>query len=147
MPDDAVTVMGFDYGARRVGVAVGQSLTGTVSGIATIEGSGEHRLAQIESLAREWRPAHLVVGLPLAGDGAETASSRAARSFARDLGERLGLPVYFENEYLTSSAAQAQLVETVARGKRFSQRKRAGRDRLAAELILRSHLESTTARR
>ncbi len=136
------TCMAFDHGTRRIGVAVGQALTGTVSGIASIDVAGDSHFDRIEVLVREWRPARLVVGLPLAADGGETVASRAARAFADRLGERMNLPVYFENEFLTSSAAQAQLVETLGPGKRFSRRKRAGRDLLAAELILRSHLES-----
>lgn len=140
------TCMAFDHGTRRIGVAVGQSLTGTVSGIASVDVAGESHFERIEALVREWRPARLVVGLPLSADGGETGASRAARDFAEQLGARVGLPVYFENEFLTSTAAQAQLTETLAPGKRFSRRKRAGRDLLAAELILRSHLESSTPR-
>lgn len=148
MPDAAAgTCMAFDLGTRRIGVAVGQSVTGTVSGIATIDVAGEAHFTRIEALVREWRPDRLVVGLPLAADGAETGASRAARAFGERLGTQLGLPVYFENEFLTSTAAQAQLTETLAPGRKFSRRKRAGRDQLAAELILRSHLESSAPRR
>ncbi len=144
MPETlAGTCMAFDFGTRRIGVAVGQSLTGTVSGIASVEVAGDAHWGRIDDLVREWRPARLVVGLPLNADGEETTASRAARRFGESLGKRFALPVYFVNEYLTSAAAQVQLTETLAPGRKFSRRKRAGRDLLAAELILRSHLESS----
>jgi putative Holliday junction resolvase len=135
--------MGFDFGTRKIGVAVGQSLTGTVTGIASIrtrEGGGH--LKEIEQLVRQWRCDTLVVGLPLTSEGEPTPSSRAARAFGEDLGKRLGLPVYWVNEFLTSQAAQAQLTESLQSGKRFSRRRQSDRDLVAAELILSSYLES-----
>lgn len=148
MPEASVTtLMAFDYGARKIGVAVGQTLTRTATGITSVRSEDrETCFERIGELIGEWRPAALIVGLPLDSEGRETASSRAAREFGDSLGKRFGLPVYWVNEYLTSQAAQAQLTESMQAGKRFSQRRQAGRDLLAAELILRSHLESKTAR-
>jgi putative holliday junction resolvase len=144
MPDEGARgLMAFDFGTRKIGVAVGQALTGTASGIASVQAEPEDiRWQRIDELIREWRPHALVVGLPLDARGAETPGSQAARGFGKDLGEKFGLPIYWVNEYLTSQAAQAQLIETVSPGKRFSKRKQKSRDLLAAELILRSHFES-----
>jgi putative Holliday junction resolvase len=149
MPDAPTSIcMAFDFGTRKIGVAVGQALTGTVTGIASVTTLGRNGpWDRIDELVREWRPERLIVGLPLDNDGRDTTSSKAARAFGDALGKRLQLPVYWQNEYLTSQTAQAQLVETVQRGKRFTKRKQSGRDLLAAELILRSHLESTASRR
>ena len=142
------TFMGFDFGLKRIGVAVGQDVTGTVNGIASIRTSesGAH-LEEIEKLVREWRCDILVVGLPLNSQGDETPASRAARAFGETLGKRLTLPVYWVNEFLTSQSAQTRLKESLQPGKRFSRRKQAGRDILAAELILSSHLESRPSQR
>lgn len=149
MPEaPAARCLSFDFGTRRIGVAAGNTVTGTVSGIASIAvGAGDNHLTAIEELVREWRADLLVVGLPLDAGGGETATSRAARAFGEALGRRTGLPVYWVNEFLTSAAAQAQLTETIEGKKRFSRRRQAGRDLLAAELILRSYLESLPARR
>lgn len=143
----ARTVMSFDYGRSKIGVAVGHGVTGTTTGIAGIRGdsAGGH-FSRIGELIREWHPDALVVGLPLDDSGAETSSSRAARAFGKELGRRFGLSVYWVNEFLTSQEAQSRLAETVGQGKRFNRRRQAGRDLLAAELILRSHFESSSPR-
>lgn len=137
--------MSFDYGSRKIGIAVGQRITGTASGIASVSVNGHQPpWSDIESLLIEWRPGALVVGLPLDSEGDETVSSRAARKFGEALGKRFDLPVYWVNEFLTSSAAQSQLKQTLSAGKKFSRRKQMNRDQLAAELILRSHFEFQT---
>lgn len=140
--------MAFDFGQRRIGVAVGQHATGTTQGIGRVA-NGERGVAwrTVGEMVGAWRPAGFVVGLALDEDGGETAASRLARAFGSGLAKRFGLPVYWVNERLTSDAAQHLLKQTVTRGRRFSRRKQENRDLLAAELILRSYLESTTTRR
>lgn len=146
--EGATTLMAFDFGRRKIGVAVGQNLTGTTSGIASIRTeSGDGHWRHIAELVKDWRPSALVVGLPMDSQGRETQGSRDARVFGKELADRFALPIYWVNEYLTSQAAQAQLTETVGPGKRFSRRKQAARDLLAAELILRSHFESRSPAR
>ncbi|KAA3624987.1 MAG: Holliday junction resolvase RuvX, partial [Proteobacteria bacterium] len=122
--------------------------TGTATGISSVRtsDSGDHFTA-IADLIREWNPRGLVVGLPLDVEGRETGACRAVRVFGQRLGADFGLPVYWVNEYLTSQDAQARLTETMRPGKRFSRRKQVGRDLLAAELILRSYIESLPPRR
>ncbi len=146
MTRGARTLLGFDPGSRKIGVAVGQTLTGSASGLESIRVTPDDgHFDKINRLVREWRPDGLVVGLPLDAMGGETASSRAARSFGAELHKRFGLPVYWVNEHLTSHAAQQRLVETVGAGKRFSKNKQRGRDLLAAAMILESYLESRPA--
>lgn len=141
------TVMAFDYGRSKIGVAVGHEVTGTTTGIASIRGdAASGHFDRIGEMIHEWRPDALVVGLPLDESGGETPGSRDARAFGLELGRRFGLPVYWVNEFLTSQEAQSRLVETVGKGKRFNRRRQAGRDMLAAELILRSHFESSPPR-
>ncbi|HJP44597.1 MAG TPA: Holliday junction resolvase RuvX, partial [Arenicellales bacterium] len=97
------TVLAFDYGNCRIGVAAGQNVTGSAQGIATLTTGGvQGPWPAIEQLISEWAPAALVVGLPLAFNGRETPLSLAARAFGKELLERFGLPVTFIDETLTS---------------------------------------------
>lgn len=79
---DADCALGFDYGTRLIGVAVGSRLGSGARALTTI-GNGDW--SSLDAVVAEWRPARLVVGLPLALDGGEQPMSRAAREFARML--------------------------------------------------------------
>ena len=83
MPDHAAaSLMAFDFGGRKIGVAVGQAVTGTTTGIDSVRTEPEEdRWRRIGELIRDWRPHALVVGLPMNSQGEETASSRCARRF------------------------------------------------------------------
>ncbi len=137
--------MAFDYGTRKIGVAVGQAITATAQGVTRIiVGSTGIRWEEFDRIVEQWKPGIFVVGLALDMNGAETHTSKSARNFGKRLHGRFKLPVYWVNEQLTSQAAQAYLKETLAPGKKFSRRKQSNRDLLAAELILRSYFESHT---
>jgi putative Holliday junction resolvase len=136
--------LGFDFGLRRIGVAVGQSLTATAGGVGVVAArDGEPEWASIERLVREWHPRALVVGIPYNSDGNEQALSQSAREFARMLETRLGLPVHLVDERLTSQAAQTELKAERRAGRR---RLRKGDiDSRAARLILESWLRDNPA--
>lgn len=103
------TLLGFDFGARRTGVAIGNTLTGGASALALIdEDSGERRLARVADLIREWQPQRLVVGRPVHPDGAPHALTARCERFARQLASRFGLPVEMVDERYTSVAAASQ---------------------------------------
>jgi len=88
------TVLAFDFGERFVGVAVGETVVGVAHPLVTIDDpSTDARFAVIGDLIEEWKPARLVVGLPLGLDGAPHALTRRAQRFARQLEGRYGLPV------------------------------------------------------
>ena len=145
MPEDEQkpqgTLLGFDFGHRRIGVAVGQTLTGTARALSVIAVSGKPDWQAIGRLMSEWRPAGLVVGLPLAEDGGETGLSTDARRFGRQLHGRFNLPVFYEDERLTSFSAEQQFVES--RGQGGMRRKDAAlKDAMAARIILESWLQS-----
>lgn len=126
-------LLAFDYGARRLGVATGNLATRTASPLTTLRVDREPPWADLDRILAEWRPQHLVVGVP-EGDGAE-AVARLARAFAAGLGSRYGLPVALVDETLTSVAAHAELAESRRSG---YLRRRIGRgrvDRVAACLI------------
>ncbi|HET6725102.1 MAG TPA: Holliday junction resolvase RuvX [Gammaproteobacteria bacterium] len=131
--------LGFDFGLRRIGIAVGQSLTATAGGLGVVAArDGEPDWEAIERLAAEWHPQALVVGLPYNADGSEQPLTARARDFARALGERLDLPVSLVDERLSSHAAETELKDERQAGRR---RLRKGDiDSRAARLILESWL-------
>ena len=103
-----LSFLAFDFGARRVGVATGNSLTRSATPLTTVAAEGEARLAAIAALIAEWRPAELVVGVPFHPDGAPHANTGRARRFGRELGARFKLPVHEVDErYTTTEAAAA----------------------------------------
>ncbi len=134
------TLLGFDFGLKRIGVAVGQELTGTASPLETLTTTHSGiDWDEIQRLIDEWKPHALVVGLPLNMDGSEHEMTAAARQFARRLQGRYGLPVYEVDERLSSIAAEERLQEEAK--KRFHRRNGRGRiDREAAQIILQTWL-------
>ncbi len=132
------TVLGFDFGTRRIGIAVGQELTHTATALTTLNSAdGGPDWDGIGRLIEQWQPDALVVGLPLNLDGSESESSRLARRFGNRLSGRYNLPVFTADERLSSSEAEAILAEQG----RFD---KADIDKLAAQLILQSWLEEQT---
>jgi len=104
------TLLAFDFGHRRIGVAVGQTLTGTANALAVVGVATEPDWQQIAGIIQEWKPTALVVGLPLDAEGGETDMSRDARQFGRQLKNRHGLEVLYEDERLTSFTAGQRFV-------------------------------------
>ena len=100
--------LAFDFGAKRVGVASGNSLTQTATPLATLahDNSGA-RFAAIAELIAQWQPAALVVGVPRHPDGAAHDNTRRAERFARQLHGRFGLPVHEVDERYTTTEALA----------------------------------------
>ena len=133
-------ILAFDYGARRIGVAVGQTTTGTASPAGVITVSQQPDWAAIERCIREWTPRRLLVGLPYNMDGSETVLTGACRGFAKELAQRFGLPVEFVDERLTSAAATTELREARRSGARTRRVRREDIDANAARLILETWL-------
>ena len=114
---------GFDFGRRRIGVAVAQTLTGQARALTTVTAVGERPDWQrITALIDEWRPTGLVVGLPLNADGSDHDVTRSARRFGNRLANDTRLPVHWIDERLSSHAAEERLL---ARGGRLRTRNRA----------------------
>lgn len=127
------TVLGFDFGLMRIGVAVGEWETRTAHALETITGEANGpRFERIAALIGEWGPVALVVGLPFHLDGTEHEMSKRCRRFANQLHGRFGLPVTLVDERLTSAQAEADLAEAGV----YGQRRRAALDSLAAQTIL-----------
>jgi putative Holliday junction resolvase len=128
-------VLGFDFGTRRIGVAVGQGLTRSASALVTLSNrNGAPDWEAIGRLIGQWQPAALVVGLPLNLDGSDHEITRLARRFGNRLRGRYNLPVYTMDERLSSAAAEALLAEQGRYDK-------ADVDKVAAQLILQGWLE------
>ena len=135
------TLIGFDFGERRIGVAVGETSTRIANPLGAIEEiANEARFRAIGRIVDEWQPAAFVVGLPRHADDSEHAIAKLAEKFARRLEARYHLPVAFVDETLTSATAEAELRATRTRPTR-----KADVDALAATLILQSYLDSIPA--
>lgn len=109
--DSATSLLAFDFGTRRIGVASGNSLTRSSTPLTTIAAAGEARFAAIGRLIDEWQPDALVVGVPRHPDGAAHENTQRAERFARQLAGRFGLPVHEVDERYST-------VEAAARGAR-----------------------------
>jgi putative Holliday junction resolvase len=132
------TVLAFDFGTRRIGVAVGNTLVAVAHPLATIDGEANTaRFATIGALIDEWRPEVLVVGVPVHADGAVHDITLRARRFARQLAGRFGLPVIEVDERYTTEAAESQLKQAGLGGRRG----RGRRDEAAAQLILQAYFD------
>jgi putative holliday junction resolvase len=132
-----LTLLGFDFGVQRIGVAVGQELTGTATALATVHSrNGNPDWDMIEELIRTWQPDALLVGIPLHADGSESGFTRNVKRFIRQLEDRYKLPVHTMDERLSSHAAAQRggdgKHELVSRGI----------DAVAAKEILQSWLQS-----
>ena len=113
------TVLGFDVGARRIGVAVGSAFGAGARALAVVDvhASGPD-WDRIERLRREWRPDGLVVGDPMQLDGGDQPIRKAAQAFARELRKRTQLPVVMVDERNSSQEAARRFAEERADGKR-----------------------------
>ena len=103
MPKD--TLMAFDFGIRHIGVAVGQTITGTANPLTTIRNYKGLNWDAIGRLLDEWIPAAVIVGLPLNMDGSEQWSSTSARRFARQIAGRYHYLVHLHDERLSTHEA------------------------------------------
>jgi putative Holliday junction resolvase len=136
------TVLAFDFGTRRIGVAMGNTLLRVARPLTTIATEANAaRFAAVAALIGEWHPDLLVVGLPVHADGAEHAMTARAERFARQLEGRFGLQVARVDERFTSVGAEDTLA---AAGVRAGARK-AARDEVAAQLILQSWFDQPAA--
>jgi len=104
------TLLGFDYGRRRIGVAVGQRLTRSATPLTTVRArDGKPDWPSVSRLIEEWKPGALVVGIPYHMDGAEQDMTHAARRFCRQLEGRYRLPVHQAEERLSSWVVENRL--------------------------------------
>lgn len=129
-------LLGFDYGRSRIGVAVGDSFSGSARGLITLRTEARNLNESLDHLVREWSPDGFVLGWPTQADGKATALGPAIQEFASRLEAQYAQPVYFADERLSSCSAR----ERVRR-----HRNDPGLDAHAAAIILEGWLMENTS--
>jgi putative Holliday junction resolvase len=137
-PEIEGTVLGFDFGEKRIGIAVGETMLKLAHPLTTIQAEENAvKFAQITSLIQEWRPSLLVVGLPTYLDGEAHELTHLAKKFAQRLEGRFNLPVVMVDERLSSAEAAQSLRESGVHGIQ----QKAMIDQVAAQTILQSYFD------
>ena len=136
------TLLAFDFGTKRIGIAIGNTLLRRASPLTTInEEKTEARFAAIAALLNEWQPGALVVGLPSNEDGTPHDLTALCRRFANRLKGRFDLPTILLDERYTSLAASAQLNEEGIHG----MKQKSLIDQYAAQQILQAYLDEPSS--
>lgn len=141
MPDPAPlsadsTVLGFDVGSRRIGVAIGSAYGVGARALAVVDVRGDGPdWAALDRLQREWRPHGLIVGDPLTLDGDDQPNRKRAQAFARQLLQRYRLPVLLVDERSSSVEAARRFATERAEGRK-RRRDAANLDAVAAAVII-----------
>lgn len=134
-PNTAMTVLGFDFGTTRIGVAIGQSLTGQGRPLSPLKANdGIPNWDQISHIVNEWQPDAFIIGLPLNMDGTENEMCQRARKFAKRLHGRYNRPYHMMDERLSSYEAKGHVI---AQGGNRNFKENSV-DGLAAQMILES---------
>jgi putative holliday junction resolvase len=148
MPDKAGsnpvvgTLLAFDFGTQRIGVAVGNTFSSSSNPLTTIaEEKNDIRFAAIAALIKEWQPSALLVGLPCNDDGTPHELTALCRRFANRLKGRFSLPTILVDERYTSLAASEQLNKEGIRGRQ----QKSLIDQYAAQQILQAYLDEQAA--
>lgn len=133
-------LLAFDFGLKRIGVAVGNLKSGTSQGIATLTANaGEPNWREIKKLTAEWKPQLFIVGHPVNMDGRESETSTQAKKFADKLQTTCAIKTDLVDERLTTIEADHLLKQTAA-GKTVTVKRKKHRDQLAAQLIAQTYL-------
>lgn len=144
VPDQlpAGAVLAFDFGKKRIGVAIGNTAVGVAHPLATVDSEvTERRFALIGQLIQTWQPVLLVVGLPLHSDGTVHELTQLSQRFARRLSGRFNIKVIMKDERYTSETASAALREAGITGRK----QKAVLDQIAAQQILQSFFDEQYA--
>ena len=138
----AGAVLAFDFGKKRIGVAIGNTAVGVAHPLATVDSEvTERRFALIGQLIQTWQPVLLVVGLPLHSDGTVHELTQLSQRFARRLSGRFNIKVIMKDERYTSETASATLREAGITGRK----QKAVLDQVAAQHILQSFFDEQYA--
>ena len=134
------TIIGFDFGKKYIGVAVGQEITGSASPLGSIKANdGIPHWDSLTTYLTQWQPDLIIVGLPLNMDGSEQQLTKDARKFGNRIAGRFGLKVEFQDERLTTADAKQQLF---SRGG-YKNLKKDNIDAESARLIIESFFEQS----
>ncbi len=125
--------LAFDFGEKRIGVAIGDDLTGSARPLPAVS-TGDWK--SIEKVVADWRPAAVIVGMPLNDDGSDQLITTLTRKFIRQLEERLKLTIHVSDERFSSRAADNILRDARASGQMTRRVRKGDRDGQAARVIL-----------
>ena len=147
MPEKAArTVLAFDFGLQRIGVAVGEAELGTAHPLPSVKASTQPgRLTAIERMVSEWQPGLLVVGRPLGEDGAAHEMTRRAERFARQLNGRFGIPVELVDERYSTVEVESRMRAAYGNRKAADLARGKTLDSQAAQIILEQYFAGKTA--
>lgn len=135
MPNNKHTYIAFDFGTKRIGMAVGQTITQSATPLPLVHViNGEPTWEQIDKAMTKWQPCAIVIGIPVNMDGTEQHTTHLARGFANQLKARYKLPVHRVDERLTTATVKEEIF---TRGG-FKALQKANIDSYAAKLILES---------
>lgn len=138
-PNIAGTIMAFDFGEKRIGMATGETMLKAAHALTTITAeTNDARFAEIGKLIAEWRPSLLIVGLPTHMDGGAHALTNLSKKFAQRLEGRFNLQVMMVDERLSSAEATQQLNEAGVKGRE----QKTMIDAVAAQVILQSYFDN-----
>jgi len=130
---DITSVLGFDYGKKRIGIATGQTITHSATPCTTLlQVDGNPDWLAIENEIKQWNPQALIVGIPFHTDGSENKMTAACRHFCYELKKRFELPVIEVNEALSSQQAEEILKENI----KINKQNKHEIDRMAAAIIV-----------
>lgn len=136
-------VLGFDFGEKRIGWAVGNTMTGTSRAQGWLSRQGQELpWAELEAAIAQWAPEKLLVGIPLTEDGGRQPMTRKARHFAQQLRQRLQLPVEEVDERYSSKSAERELAQARATGGKRRRLSHGDTDSMAAAIIVQQWLDS-----
>lgn len=131
-------IIGFDFGQRRIGVAIGNNISKTAQALITIESSTNNQIFEaIQKIMDEWRPISIVVGVPFNVDGTEHKVTNLSKKFAKQLEQKYLLPTHLIDERYTSIEANHELKDK----KIDLRKKKLLIDQIAAKIILQSYLD------
>jgi putative Holliday junction resolvase len=139
MPDGCY--IGIDYGLSHIGIALGQSITGTASALSTIHVTKKFNWTQLDAIINQWQPMAIIIGKPVSEAGKEQLITRQAHNFAKKLVHRYQLPVHEMDERYSSMQAQQDFADARKIGN--AKKKHGGNlDSHAAKIILQRWLDS-----
>lgn len=142
VPPPSGTLLAFDFGTRRVGIAVGNTISATAQPLCTInDEKNDVRFSAIAALIKEWEPTALVVGVPCNVDGTSHELTALSRRFANRLKGRFDLPTLLVDERYTSASASTLLNERGIHGRKQKHLI----DQYAAQQILQAYLDEMSA--
>jgi putative Holliday junction resolvase len=141
-PDITGTILAFDFGEKRIGAAVGETMLKVAHPLTTINGEENNiKFKKIAELVQEWRPSLLVVGLPMHMDGEPHLLTQLSKKFAQRLEGRFNLPVIMVDERLSSAEAAQNLNAAGIKGIK----QKAMLDAVAAQSILQSYFDNLSS--